>query len=130
MFFCVKDKLLSVRPSSVSLDSLGVVIEGIQQTIQCEVYSVYRGQEVTDFSVKVGDSTLTSGTKSQTTRLVSGTYNVMYTQTAIFTYSEHQDQQVQCVVNWMDGTSVKTVRKSAGTTLDIYGSFINVIITG
>ena len=111
-----------MRPSSISLDGLGVVIEGIQQTIVCRVNSVFRGQEVTEFSVKVGDSTLISGTKSQTTGSVSGTYNVKYTQTVAFIYSQHQGQEVQCEVIWMDGTSVKTVTKSVGTSLDIYGS--------
>ena len=114
-----------MRPSSISLDGLDVVIEGIQQTIECEVNSVYKGQEVTEFSVKVGDYTLTSGMKSQTTGSVRGTYNVKYTQTVTFIYSQHQGQEVHCEVIWMDGTSVKTVRKSEGTTLDIYGICMN-----
>ena len=115
-----------MRPSFVSLDGLGVVIEGIQQTIECEMNSVFRGQEVTKFSVKVGDSSLTSsGTKSQTTGSVSGTYNVKYTQTATFTFSQHQGQQVQCEAIWMDETSVKTVMMSEAFMLDVYGSCIN-----
>ena len=114
-----------MRPTSVSLDGLGVVIEGIQQIINCEVNSVYKGQDVTEFSVKVGDSKLTSGAKSQTTGSVSGTYNVKYTQRATFTYSQHQGQQVQCEVIWMDGTSVKTVITSAAFILDVYGSCMN-----
>ena len=114
-----------MRPTSVSLDGLDVVIEGIQQTIECEVNSVYKGQDVTEFSVKVGDSKLTSGTNSQTIGSVSGTYNVKYTQTATFTYSQHQGQQVQCEVIWMDETSVKTVIASAAFILDLYGSCMN-----
>ena len=124
----VKEYILifAVPPTSVSQGGLGVVIEGVQQTIECEVSSVYKGQDVTEFSIKVGNSKLTSGTKSQTTGSVFGTYNVKYTQTVTFTYSQHHGQKVQCEVTWMDGTSVDTVRISAGITLNIYGIYMNV----
>ena len=123
----VKEYILifAVPPTSVSQVGLGVVIEGVQHTIECGVSSVYKGQDVTEFSIRVGDSKLRSGTKSQTTGSVSGTYNVKYTQAVTFIYSQHQGQKVQCEVTWMDGTSVETVRISAEITLDIYGIYMN-----
>ena len=82
--------------------------------------SVYPGEEKIEFSVKVGDTTFTSGTKSQTAGSVSGTFTVTYTQTATFTHSEHQGE-VQCEVTWMGGTNVeKTVASFGVIPLDVY----------
>ena len=74
------DENVSVRPLSVTLKRLDMpLIEGIEYTMECAVNSVYKGQEVTEFRLNVGESSLASGTKSQTTGPVSRTYNVTYT---------------------------------------------------
>ena len=35
---------------------------------------------------------------------------------------------MQCEVIWMDGTGVKTERKSAGASLDVYGILMKMYI--
>ena len=106
-------------PSGVSL-SPDVIIDGMQTNIKCVVSSVYQGKNVTEFKLRVGDSYLTNGTKTETSGSVTGTYKVTYMQAVTFTYSSHQDQQVQCEVIWMNGISVETKKYSTVKVLDIY----------
>ena len=111
--------IFSVPPSGITLSS-GVIIDGIQTSVQCLVSSVYQGKDVTMFRLRVGDSYLSSGTKTETSGSVTGTYTVTYTQPVAFTHSSHQDHQMQCEVIWMNGTSVQTDKKSSVKMLDIY----------
>ena len=99
--------------------SSSVIIDGIQTSVQCVVSSIYQGKDVTLFRLRVGDSYLSSGTKAETSGTITGTYTVTYTQAMIFTYSSHQDQ-MQCEVIWMNGTSVQTEKNSTMQMLDIY----------
>ena len=110
---------LSVPPSGVTL-STGVIVSGTQTSIQCVVNSVYKGKDDTEFKLRVGDSYMTSGTKTETSGSVTGTYTVTYTQAVTLAYIDHQDQQVQCEVVWKKGTSVETKKTSTVQVLDIY----------
>ena len=100
--------------------SSGVIIDGIQTSVQCVVSSIYQGKYVTVFRLRVGDSYLSSGTKVETSGSMTGTYTVTYTQAVILTHSRHQDQQMECEVIWMNGTSVQTEKNSTMQMLDIY----------
>ena len=106
-------------PSGVTL-STGVIIDGMQTSIQCVVNSVYQGKDVTEFTLRMGDSYLTSGTKTEVSGSVTGTYTVTYTQAVTLRSNNHQDQQVQCEVTWMKGTSVETKKTSTVHVLDIF----------
>ena len=106
-------------PSGVTL-STGVIITETQTSIQCDVHSVYQGKDVTEFKLRLEDSYLTGGNKIETSGSVTGTYTVTYVQNVTFTYNSHQDQQLQCEVTWMKGTSVETKNTSNVQILDIY----------
>ena len=106
-------------PSSVAM-SAGIIIDRTQTSIECVVSSVYRGIDVTEFKLRVGDSYRTSGTKNEKSGSVTGTYTVTYIQVVNFTYSSNQGLQVQCEMTWMKETSVETKKTSEVQELDIY----------
>ena len=100
--------------------SSGLIIDGTKTSIQCEVSSVYQGKDVTDFKLIVGEFTFSSGTKTETSGSMAGTYTVTYTQALTLIHNNHQGQQIQCEVTWMNGTSVETKIYSTAQVLDIY----------
>ena len=88
--------------------------------ITCEVPSVYAGQIVTEFLVKVGDEYLpSSGTIMERKDELHGTFTVIYTQLGFIVTSSNQGQQVQCQVTWMGNTSVETSVASYQQTLEV-----------
>ena len=110
---------LLVPPSDVTL-STGVIADGAPTIVECIVSSVYEGKDVTEFRLKVGNSYLSSGTKTESSGSATGTYKVTYTIYEVFTFKSYQSQEIQCEVTWMNDTSVATTKTSAIQTLDIY----------
>ena len=106
-------------PSDVTISS-GLIIDGTQSSIQCEVSSVHQGKDVTNFRLIVGEFIFPSGTKTETSGSMDGTYRVTYTQAVTLIYSNDQGQQMQCEVTWMHGTSVETKLYSTVQVLAIY----------
>ena len=78
--------------------------------VQCQVAGIYKGAEVTEFTVQIGSEHFTSGTKEQVEDTETSTYTVVYTQPVHNGYLH--GQWVQCDVIWMQGTSVESAHKS------------------
>ena len=81
---------------------------------------MHQGKDVTNFRLIVGEFIFPSGTKTETSGSMDGTYRVTYTQAVTLIYSNDQGQQMQCEVTWMHGTSVETKLYSTVQVLAIY----------